>query len=132
MFRRSICTVLIIALLYTSWGCTSLHNLSMEEVMNLPPDETLIVNTDNRLEYAVTEFRVKGDSLFGQWMETSVGFDLSRVESMGIQKINLFKTIIFCGLGVVSVTLIILRFSKSTTGGDEPNSPDPGGPGDNE
>jgi hypothetical protein len=123
---------LIIVIFLASMGCTSFHALSREEVMNLPVDKTLIVNTDNRLEYAVTEFRVKGDSLMGRWNETFVGFDLSRVESMGLGKIHPVRTVIFCGLLVVGATLIISRFNKSASGGAGENRPDPGGPGDNE
>ena len=132
ILHRIICSIMIVCMFLASWGCMSFHTLTQEEVRNLPVDETLVVNMENRIQYDLEAFYIAGDSLKGRWNETSVRFDLSRVESMGIRKVDPIRTVLFCGLGIAGAILIIGQFNKSAYGGDESENKNPGGPGDNE
>ena len=132
MFRRLICSALMSSLLSMSWSCTSLQTLSKQEVIQLPSDKTLVIRTEDRFEFDVSDFRVYGDSLKGMWMEQSVRFDLNRLEWMGVRKFNPWKTVAYCGLCLVGATLIVTQFKLNNSGGDEPGSPDSGDTGEND
>ncbi len=125
MYRNKLLIIdgLIIALINFT-GCYSFNSINVSEYDQFKKDQgtpqEIYVKTKNNLWYHFTnyDFYVKNDTLYGNGRILSEGWHntqnckiaIDEIESLGVEKLNMYTTSVLAGLGILSVLTIAVLF----------------------
>jgi|GEM_PF-2399551 len=116
MICQRVCIVALSALLFFTWGCTSMKTISSDEFSNLNERMTIQITTMDGAQLIVKEPRIQDSTLVGIMDgERIAEIDLSDIETIKKKKLNYLKTSVAGAVGIAGVMVLIstLRTSES-------------------
>ena len=117
MICQRVCIVALLALLFFTWGCTSMKTISRNEFSDLNESTTVQVTMMDGSQHLVKEPRIQDSTLVGiMGGERIVEIDLSDIQTIKIRKLNYLKTSIAGAVGIAGLAVLIStsRTSEST------------------
>ena len=115
MYRKVISIIILSTFVAYLVGCTSMRYVSRDKISEIDQKQPIWVTLVDSTQVEVKKPQIKGIQLTGYFgAEGYKEVDISNVESIGIKRIDVVKTLLVGTAGFVGVILLISALSSES------------------
>ena len=115
MYRKVISIIILSTFVSYLVSCTSMRYLSRDQISEIDEKQSIWVILADSSQFEIKKPQVKGTQLSGYFgAEGYKEVDISDVESIGIKKVDVGKTLLVGTAGFVGVILLISALSSES------------------